>query len=134
MPVGPNALELKVGGEVVGQVTGDEVIINPDAVTLEGKYWKVGCGIGGLKLVTEGFGGEICLDVELFHAGEILVVEEIILMAFDVVKFPFDGTEVEDAPDRLNDVGVKSVGVGSGVLVADGVNGTFPITMKMYCA
>ena len=70
----------------------------------------------------------------MFHAGEILVVKEIILVAFDVVKFPFDGAEVEDGPDGLNDVGVKSVGVGSGVLVADGVNGTFPITMEMDCS
>ena len=46
-----------MGGKVVGEVAGDKVIINPDAVTLEGKDRKVGCCIGGLELVTEGFGG-----------------------------------------------------------------------------
>ena len=131
IPVGSNALELEVGGEVIGEVAGDEVTVNPDAVALEGKYREVGWSIGGLELVAEGFGGLVRENVELFNAGEGREVKQVILVALDVVKFPFDGTEVDDVPNRLDDVGVESIGIGDGVLVADGIDGTFPIAMEM---
>ena len=73
VPVGANALKLEVGGEVVGEVTGNEVILYPDAVALEWEDRVIWRRLGVVEGVAEGFGVLVSLTVKLFLTGEFFV-------------------------------------------------------------
>ena len=122
-------MKLEVGGEMVGEVTGDEVIMYPDAVALKWEYRLIRGRLGFLEEVAEGFGVLVSLNIKLFYTGEFSVREKVILMAFNMMKGPRNGTKVHDVPNSLNDVRVEAVGVRGGVFIADGVNGAFAIAI-----
>ena len=61
-----------MGGEMMGEVTCDEVVGDPYTMALKGEDRKGRRGLEVLKLITEGLGIMISYDVKLFSTGKFL--------------------------------------------------------------
>ena len=71
-PVGANPIALEIGGEVIREVAGDEVVGDPNAMSLKGKDRESWRGLKILKVIAEGFCIVISKNVELFRTGEFV--------------------------------------------------------------
>ena len=102
---------------MIRKVAGDEVIGDPNAMSLKGKGREGRRSLKILKVIAEGLRVVVSKNVELFRTGEFVELKEVVLVAFDMVDDPVDGAEVHDAPYGLKKIGVEAVGVGEGKLV-----------------